>query len=271
MNVTFKIGQTQLNNSEVKALLNASGESSNLEVDISEYVSPKLFDASRLFKMSVEAKDPTLASLAARFAFEGVSQPKTAKRKWKKGEGICGLPLEGGIQTSEVIERLIKDQSLKAVGAAMILDGLEAYDNRTIRQLAVHSVNQLALRSDTNMNMLCFKGFKKDHEGFLRPVIGGLEGVSERSECYHASPCYTSMRGGTALLKQWGVVEVHKTTEFGSNEKELDGNSKKLRRLVYRVTLTELGKDVVATWADTLDFVAKRWSNCRPRNASLAA
>jgi hypothetical protein len=259
MNLSFKIGDTALNSTEAKALLSVAGEDTKIVVDIGDYISPSLVDAKSLFNLSVVSKNATLAGLAARFAIEGIDFKGTGKKKRKAITRISELKSNETFNTpGEVVEQLMLIRSLKALGAAMILEGLNFNDNRTLRQVATSSVNQMSLRKDVNSDFACFRGFKKDFEGFYRAVT--KDDTNDRTDCYHASPTYTAMRDGAALLKQWGLVEMHQTTEFGSNEKELDGNSKLLRRLVYRLTLTDLGKETVAQWADIQDFIVKRWT-----------
>ena len=84
MNFTFKIGDTTLDNNEAKALLNAAGRKESIVVDIAEHVDPAMIDAKKLFLISVETKNPTLASLAAKFAIEGLETPK--KRTYTRTE-----------------------------------------------------------------------------------------------------------------------------------------------------------------------------------------
>ena len=82
MNFKFKLGDTALDNSEAKALLSAAGKEAAIMIDIAEHVDPAMIDAKKLFSISVETKNPTLASLAARFAIEGVSAP--GKRQYRR-------------------------------------------------------------------------------------------------------------------------------------------------------------------------------------------
>lgn len=270
MNLSFKIGDTTLNSNEAKALLSVAGEDANIVVDLGEYVQPKLIDAKSLFNLSVASKNAALASLAARFAIEGISLTTGKKGKRKAITRISDLEsVEKFSNPGEVVEKLMGTKSLKAIGAAMILESLARHDNRTLRQLATISINQLSLRQDVETHFVCFRGFRKDFEGFYRAVT--KDESTDRSQCYHASPTYTAMRDGAALLKKWGLIDMQQTTEFGSNEKELEGNSKQLRRLVYRLTLTDLGKETVAQWADIQDFVAKRWAFRSNNLSSVAA
>ena len=81
---------------------------------------------------------------------------------------------------------------------------------------------------------------------------------------------YTAIRDGAALLKEWGLVEMKEIIEFGSKDKELSDNSKRLRRTVYAVTPTAMGQKVAHDWGDIADFITHRWSS-RIRDKKLYA
>jgi hypothetical protein len=81
---------------------------------------------------------------------------------------------------------------------------------------------------------------------------------------------YTSIRDGAALLKEWGLIEMKETIEFGSNDKEIDDSSKRLQRTVYAVSPTATGQKVARYWGDISDFISHRWSS-RIREKKLYA
>ena len=260
MNFKFKIGDTNLDNNEAKALLNAAGRDAAIVVDIAEHVDPAMIDAKKLFSISVETKNPTLASLAARFAIEGVETPK--KRQYTRSDANRISRIEPTLQVtqaSEAIDSLCRMGGLKSIGAAMILEGLVDGGTRTLRQLATASINGMAYRGSVSPDSQCFTGFVKDGDGHYRTLNQGPN--VPRSACYHASPVYTAIRDGAALLKEWGLVEMKEVIEYGSKDKELNENSKKLRRTVYAVSATPMGRKVAQEWGDIADFISHRWSS----------
>lgn len=270
MNFKFVIGDTTLDNSEAKALLNAAGKKTAIVVDIAEHVDPAMIDAKKLFSISVETKNPTLASLAAKFAIEGIETPK--KRTYTRTEAnrISRIEPKKTIKNSdEAIDELCKMGSLKAIGAAMILDGVSEGQNKTLRQIATNCVNAMAYRGSVSADSQCFMGFCKDGEGHYRTLNQGPN--VPRSACYHASPMYTAIRDGAQLLKEWGLIELKELIEFGSKDKELDENSQQLRRVVYAVSPTEMGRMVAADWGDIFDFISHRWSSRIREKKSYAA
>ena len=270
MNFKFKIGDTALDNNEAKALLSAAGRDSAIVVDIAEHIDPAMIDSKKLFCISVETKNPTLASLAARFAIEGIETPK--KRTYTRTEAnrISRIEPKKVInQPAEAIEAICKMDSLKAIGAAMILDGVSDGCSRTLRQIATNCVNGMAYRGSVSPDSQCFTGFCKDGEGHYRTLNQGPN--VPRSACYHASPMYTAIRDGAQLLKEWGLIELKEMIEFGSQDKEINDNSRRLRRVVYAVSPSSMGLMVSGEWGDIADFISHRWSTrIREKNSYVA-
>lgn len=270
MNFKFKIGETTLDNNEAKALLSAAGKDAAIVVDIAEHVDPSMIDAKKLFSISVETKNPTLASLAARFAIEGVETPK--KRTYTRTEAnrISRIEPKKTVNVpAEAIEELCKMDNLKSIGAAMILEGVSDGSSKTLRQIATTCVNSMAYRGMVSADSQCFMGFCKDGEGHYRTLNQGPS--VPRSAAYHASPMYTAIRDGAQLLKEWGLIELKEIIEFGSKDKELDENSQQLRRVVYAVSPTGMGQKVANDWGDIFDFISHRWSSRIREKRSYAA
>ena len=270
VNFKFKIGETTLDNNEAKALLNAAGRNQAIVVDIADHIDPTMIDAKKLFSISVETKNPTLASLAARFAIEGIETPKKRTYTRTDANRISRIEQTTNINhPDDAIEALCRMANLKAIGAAMILDGICDGNSRTLRQIATSCVNNMAYRGSVSPDSQCFMGFCKDGEGNYRTLNQGPN--VPRSACYHASPMYTAIRDGAALLKEWGLLEMKEVIEFGSKDKDIDENSKRLRRIVYAVAPTSMGQKVAHEWGDIKDFISRRWSTrIRERNAYAA-
>lgn len=270
MNFKFKIGDTTLDNNEAKALLSAAGRDASIVVDIAEHIDPAMIDSKKLFSISVETKNPTLASLAARFAIEGIEYPK--KRTYTRTDANRISRIEPNkviVQPAEAIEALCSMNNLKAIGAAMILDGVSDGNSRTLRQIATNCVNGMAYRGSVSPDSQCFMGFCKDGEGHYRTLNQGPN--VPRSACYHASPMYTAVRDGAQLLREWGLIELKELIEFGSSDKEISDNSRRLRRVVYAVSPSAMGQKVGNEWGDITDFITRRWSTRIREKVSYAA
>jgi len=258
MQFEFTLGQTKLNQDEAKALLAATEGSKTITIDILNHIDPKLVDSKKLFSLSVERKNPQLATLAARFAIEGVEVTKR-RRQYSEVQRISDIKPSRQIgQASDAIAELNQMQSMKSLGASMILASLAKGQKRTLRQVAVSTVNELAFKGEVSADSACFRGFMKDGDDNYKPV-DKRPGI-DRSECFHTSPVYTSLREGLSLLMEWGMVKTTKSVDFGSKDGRDEGNLKLLRRTVYNVELTELGIKAAEQWADINKFISHRWS-----------
>ncbi len=270
MNFKFKIGDTTLDNNEAKALLSAAGHGTAIVVDIAEHIDLAMIDSKKLFSISVETKNPTLATLAARFAIEGIETPK--KRAYNRTEAnrISRIEPKKVIkQPDEAIEALCNMNNLKSIGAAMILNGIADGHHRTLRQIATNCVNAMAYRGSVSPDSQCFMGFCKDGAGHYRTLNQGP--TVPRNACYHASPMYTAVRDGAQLLREWGLIELKELIEFGSSDKEISENSRRLRRVVYAVSPSAMGQKVANEWGDINDFITRRWSTRIREKVSYAA
>lgn len=256
MKIAFKLGNTTLDKAEANALMSTTGKEPTFEIDIAKHIDPSLIDAKKLFNLSVEKQLPKLATLAARFAIEGVKPTKAKRAVTNRIVDI--VPNAVTDKPDEVIADLNQMTSLRSLGAAMILYNLRTRSMRTLRQIAVDTVNEIAFKGEVSADSACFRGFLRDSEGGFKPLI--QDGTIVRSECYHASPMYTMLRDGLTYLTQIGLVKTLKTIEYGSTEKRLNANSTQLRRAVYRVDLTDVGRETAEMWYDLSDYITTRWS-----------
>lgn len=267
MKIAFRLGDAKLDAAEAKALMSTSKEEPTFEIDIAKHIDPSLIDARKLFNLSIEKQLPTLATLAARFAIEGVTPKKTKRTITNRIVDI--IPASVVEKPDEIIAELNQMTSLRSLGAAMIMYNLRKGGKRTLRQIAVHTVNELAFKGEISADSACFRGFFHDAEGNFKPLI--QDGTVSRTECYHASPMYTALRDGLAYLTKNGLVETSNTIEYGSKEKTLDGHANLLRRAVYRVELTDAGRETADMWDDLSDYITRRWSQRIRSKQSYAA
>jgi len=258
MKVLFKLGDTALDNAEASALFSVTESTPSIVIDILDHIKPSKINAEKLFSLSVQKKNPTLAKLAAKFAIEGI-EPVKRRRSGEEIQRISDIrPVKEISDPSEAISELISLDSLKSIGAAMILSSLKHKDKKTLREIAVSTINELAYLGTISADSDCFRGFIKDADGSYRP-IAKAPGIS-RSECYHASPVYTALRDGLALLAEWGLVVTDKTTEYGAKDRDNTANVELLRRTVYLIELSESGLAVANHWGDLTSYISMRWS-----------
>lgn len=264
MNLEFSIGEMALDKSEATAILNATEGSPVIKIDISRHVDHKLIDAKKLFALSVEKKNPQLASLAAKLAING--PVKTERRRYMRtGKRALNALSVTQLTAEQAIEQITTNSSLKSLGAAMILTTCQSGEQLTLRQIATKTVNKLAYRGTISPDSSCFRGFRSDGEGNYKAVT--QETGIKRTDCYHASPMYTALRDGLSFLVSSGMAIMEEAIAFGSEDKELDETSMALRRTVYKVKLTSAGYEAADSWGDVGNYINSQWS-VRVRHSS---
>jgi hypothetical protein len=255
MNLEFTIGDLPLDKSEVSALFSVAEKQPTISVDITKHVDRALFDSKKLFNLSVQQRNPQLATLAAKLA---IYKPAKPRRTYKRtGHKAVNLQQVNPLSTDEALNMFLTSHSLKTTGAAMLMlmcsNGVKA----TLKETATTMANMLDHRL-LDRGSDCFRGFHRNEKGFLEATLQS-PGV-DRATCYHASPMYTSLRDGLCLLIRSGLATMEEKTSFGSEDKELSERAQLLRRKVYHVGLTETGNDVARSWGDIEDYIDNFWA-----------
>jgi hypothetical protein len=255
MNLEFTLGDLPLEKNEVSALFSVSEKNPTISVDITKHFDHKLFDAKKLFNLSVEQRNPQLATLAAKLAIYKPAKPRRAYTK--TGRSTIGEQPVKQLTVDETFNTLLTNQSLKTAGAAALLFMCATGDKVTLKETAVAVVNMLDdARLDNKYD--CFRGFRRKIDGSME-TCSAAPGVA-RSDCYHASPMYTSLRDGLSFLVRSGLAVMEEQVAFGPQDKERIPHSQFLRRKVYHVTLTETGMHVCRMWDDMEDYIIGYWS-----------
>lgn len=254
MNLQFALGETILDKSEVSSLLSATGQAPVFHIDIAKHIDVKTIDAQKLFSLSVEKRDPALAALASKLAINGFK----AKRNYRHTEKQKIIKtLVDPVNADVLLEKLATDNCLKSLGAAMIIDSLYSADSvMTLREIATMQVNKLARDNRVSRNSDLFRGFSETNFYVWEPVTSTKVNRSER---YHASPTYTSLRDGLAYLTKVGAVEVEETTSFGGRNVDSPSASV-LQRKVYEIKLTEEGGKLANMWGDVETYIVQSWN-----------
>jgi hypothetical protein len=260
MNFEFTLHGVDISKSELGVMLEVTGVKPVIKIEAERYLPNKLIDASKLFALSIEKQSPELAALAAKLAIKGKTLKKTKVAcLHKKAMRLTDLETTP-INVEEAIEKITTSEALRHIGAATILSTLQKSggEKMTLRQIATRAVNRLAFSGEVGADSACFRGFRSDSEGNYKAVVKGKD-VS-REDCYHASPMYTALREGSQTLRQWELINAEEIVTFGSEEKDLDTNSQKLRRTVYKISLSPRGIEMVNKWGDLSQYVSYRWS-----------
>jgi hypothetical protein len=256
MNLSFTIGDIPLDKNEVSALFSMADKPPAISVDITRHVDRTLIDAKKLFNLSVEQRNPQLASLAAKLA---IYKPVASRRTYTRtGSQKIGQQPVTPLSVDEALNLMLANQNLKTTGAAMLLFMCESGKQATLKETACVVVNLLS-RLGLPENSDYFRGFRRGSESGQIEVVTKAPGLS-RAELYHASPMYTALRDGLALLVRSGLATLEERTTFGSDSKELSVQSQLLRRKVYYVSLTRTGLEVTSLWEDITDYIFNFWS-----------
>lgn len=255
MNLEFTLGDLPLEKNEVSALFSVAAKNPTISVDITQHVDHKLFDAKKLFKLSVEQRNPQLAALAAKLAIYKPAKPR--RTYTKTGRSSIGNHPVKQLTVDETFNTMLANRSLKTAGAAALLFACAPGDSVTLKQTAVIVANLL---DDAGLDSSydCFRGFYRKTDGSL-DAHSTSPGVP-RVDCYHASPMYTSLRDGLSFLVRSGLAVMDEQIVFGPQDKALTPHSHFLRRKVYYVTLTETGSHVCRLWDDIEDYLIGYWS-----------
>jgi hypothetical protein len=255
MNLEFTLGDLPLEKNEVSALFSVAAKNPTISVDITQHVDHKLFDAKKLFNLSVEQRNPQLATLAAKLAIYKPAKPR--RTYTKTGRSSIGYHPVKQLTVDETFNMLLANRSVKTAGAAALLFVCATGDNVTLKETAVTVVNLL---DDVGLpsSCVCFKGFCRKTDGSL-----GAHSASPgtlRADCYHASPMYTSLRDGLSFLVRSGLAVMEEQVVYGPEDKERTPHSHFLQRKVYHVTLTDTGMKVARMWDDIEDYLIGYWS-----------
>jgi hypothetical protein len=255
MILEFTLGDLPLDKSEVSALFSVTDKQPTISVDITKHVDQALFDSKKLFNLSVQQRNPQLATLAAKLAIYKPAKPRRSYRK--TGYKAANQQEVNPLSIDEALNMFMTNQSLKTTGAAMLLLMCSKGDKATLKQTAAAMVNMLDHRLLTP-SADCFRGFHRNEMGFYEPTL--REPGVARSACYHTSPMYTALRDGLSLLVRSGLATMEEKTSVGSETKELVGQAQLLRRKVYHVGLTDTGIQVVHMWGDVEDYIDNFWT-----------
>jgi len=255
MKLSFQLFGVNLKESEASSLLNANDSSNELTVCLEDHLDTNLLDAKKLFNLSIETQQPALAALAAKLAIKAPGV--TIKRSRKRPRASLENQQVSKLTAEEGIEKFATNKTLSSVGAVMVLLSLASVEENsiTLRAVASDQVNWL-FDNGVDRRSSVFNGFKRMN-GFFHPLVAKPE---KGLVTYHSSPIYNALREGSSQLVKAGFVTATAETQFGSEEKNLSGTQKMLRRKVYRFELTESGKEMINLWRDAEEFVLGYWN-----------
>ena len=167
MDFQFTFGELTLDKQE--ASLISSLVDKPIEINLLKYV--KGFDHTKIYESAVETQNPRLASLAVKLAMvvpQGSSANKKRSYRYTGANSIEKTEVEI-VDPFDALQEIMSLQSLRGVGAAMILSSLQDGKSKQLKEIACDSVNHLSdFMGCTEDNApRLFKGFSKSMRGWM--------------------------------------------------------------------------------------------------------
>tara|TARA_B100000902_G_scaffold399892_1_gene473391 strand:- start:1868 stop:2647 length:780 start_codon:yes stop_codon:yes gene_type:complete len=255
MNISYCLGDLELDKGEVKTLLSHSPDDITVTIDLKRHI--KAVDSKKLFAQAIADKDTRLATLAAKLAMEGGRKfNPTTKRTYRKTGEKSVIPSQVIEQDPfDSMEEILSKKCLKNVGAAMILSSLESGNRSSLREIGEDIVTHLEKfgQNSPKDSPRLFKGFENSKHGF-RALLSKKEGVKP----FHQSPTYTALRDGLKYLASVGLVDIKSEKTYGAvdQKKKETGH---LQRSVFTVSLTKGAVKLMRNWSDCEDYISAFW------------
>lgn len=243
---SFNIKGTALSKDEAHALLELSSETP-IALDLAKVVDLRKLNSKKLFQLSVEKQNPSLAQLAYKISTR-TTLAKPRIRAARKPVEYVDLPV------GKLLLKLTDSTSLWATGAAMILEATSNESEWTVRQIATHFANTLGVSSKS----VLFKGFTLIN-GSWEPLT--LKEGAKRSETFHACPTYMALREGAEWLVKNGLVARTEAVSKGSYSESETPQVAAMSRVYHKLTITNKGKDLLDLWSDIEDFITNSFDS----------
>ena len=251
MDFQFTVGDLALDKQE--ATLISSLVNKPIMISLDKYL--KNLDHTQIYQAAVETQNPRLASLAVKLAMHSPKELATSKKRAYRYTGANSIEKTKvePVDPFDAMEEILSLQSLKGVGAAMILSSLQDGKSKQLKEIACDSVNHLSdfMGCTPDNSGRLFRGFSKSMRGWM-PV----ETKKKDRTGYHHGSVYTCMREGLRFLKARGLAEVEPITVKGGN-----GGGHQLERKVFTCKLSKTGLKLVSNWSDIDEFVSLFWQN----------
>ena len=258
MNFQFALAGIPIEMAEAEALLKATrGAATTPVIDIGSLIDSQNLDAAKLFEMAVSNKQQDLASLAWKVSMQqnkvGVATSfAKPNRKLKLVEGSTKAT-----QLEEIIDHLNKSRSYASLGVAMLLKATNTKQWVTLRETATFFANELFKQRQAYPASKFMRGFQV-MDGGLSPV--DMSSGLERKHTFHVSPMYIALREGLIYCKNHELVEQKRMLSVGAPYAQSPSkNSDSTRRIYYKISASERGKQLVDMWADLDEYIMKNF------------
>lgn len=256
MNFQFAFNGTPIEPHEAVALLEASSTKgpSKPVIDISNLIDSRDLDAGKLFEMAVSNQNQGLASLAWKIS---VQQNQARPRKVQAPVAHSSSKILAAETDSieNIIEHLNSTTTYTSLGVALLLRATSDKEWVTLREAAIHYVNDIILDKLGLNNSKFLRGFEWTGEQYM-PV--DLSSGQKRRNTFHVSPLYISLREGLVYCKKHELVNQKKMLSVGAlYTKSPSPSVDSTRRLYYKIKASERGQQMIKMWADMDRYIEK--------------
>lgn len=259
MNFQFCFNGTPLEPHEAIALFEASSNApgkSKPTIELNSLIDSKNLSASKLFELAVNNKSQELASLAWKISVQQ-DQPRVKSAAFSAPKAKTSKPEQSNETLEDIIEYLNQTNTYTSLGVAMLLTATHSTEWVTLRQTAIHFVNEVICKKPHLITSKFLRGFEWDGERYM-PV--DLSSGRKRRDTFHVAPLYIALREGLVYCKEHGLVDQVKLLSIGAPYSKNDSPSvNSTRRMYYKIKASERGQDLIKMWADLDRYLEKNF------------
>ena len=256
MNFQFAFNGTPIEPHEAVALLEASSNkgSSKPVIDISNLIDSKDLDAGKLFELAVSNQNQGLASLAWKISVQQ-NQARPRKAQGQSTYSTSRILTADTDSIENIIEHLNSTTNYTSLGVALLLRATSNKEWITLRETAIHYVNEVILNKLGLNNSKFLRGFEWDGQQYM-PV--DMSSGQKRRNTFHVSPLYISLREGLVYCKKHDLVNQKKMLSVGAlYVKNPSPSVDSTRRLYYKIKASDRGQQLIKMWADMDRYIEK--------------
>lgn len=259
MSFQFCLGGTPLEPQEAMALFSATtaGSGKKPMIELDHLIDFNNLDPGKLFELAINKQNEELASLAWKISIQQTkkdSSKQSAQRTSTKLKVLDGAVKTSETELDDIISYLNRTTSYATLGVAMLLKATSEKEWVTLRETAVNFANDL-MKNGSNVSCKFFRGFEL-RNGKLSPI--DMSSGMERKRTFHVSPMYLALREGLVYCTKHNLLQ-HKrmlsvgATNSGMTSPQIDNT----RRIYYKISAAERGKQLVGMWGDLDRYIAK--------------
>lgn len=263
MNFQFSLLGTPVEPNEAAALLTATKGANKkpLNIELSNLLDFNTVDSKKLFELAVESNNQDLASLAWKVS---VNQ-KQHRPQLQQTPNVLPKKVKQVIahvaytDIDNLIGKIVQSTTHCCIGAAMILKAANDKEWITLRETALNFANSMWASPTISRKSRFFRGLILQN-GKLTTL--DLSAGVARRQTFHVSPLYLSLREGLIFCAKEGLVEQRRMVSTGCTDKEktVPNSIAQMKRMYYKVRLTDRGRELCSHWGDIEYYIAQQFA-----------